>query len=131
MKGLVLVHFHSLYLNKLSNFNLIYELNIDGRPVNGIYKKIGGNVYLSGTQAATYQSVDTFLEQEISLIYQRFYDYQQKFPYNQGNSEFSNGVSILDLLFYYGPEGAKKYIKEYDEYSLRLQIDNLLNSKDL
>tara|TARA_Y100000589_G_scaffold311873_1_gene331625 strand:- start:2207 stop:3133 length:927 start_codon:yes stop_codon:yes gene_type:complete len=96
-----------------------------------ITKKIGGNVYLSGTQAATYQSVDTFAAQEISLVYQRFYDYQQKFPYNQGNSEFSNGVSILDLLFYYGPEGAKKYIKQYDEYSLRLQIDNLLNPKHL
>ena len=29
-------------LNKLSTFNLIYELNVDGQPVNGIYKKIGG-----------------------------------------------------------------------------------------
>ena len=29
-------------LNKLSDFNLLYELKIDGQSVNGIYKKIGG-----------------------------------------------------------------------------------------
>ena len=96
-----------------------------------ITKKMGGNVYLSGKQAAEYQSFDAFAEKKISLVYQNFYDYQQTFPYKQGSGEFSNGVSILDLLFYYGPEGAKKYIMQYDEYSLKLQIDHILNPKHL
>lgn len=108
------------------------EMNLSSKKEDlmiEITKKTGGNVYFSGTQAASYQTTDNFAKQDISLVYQNYYDYQQTFPYDQGDGEFLNGVSILDLLFYHGPEGAKKYIMQYDEYALQLQIDNILNSK--
>ena len=121
-----------LKIEKRVDFSSSMELNSNKQSlVIDITKKFNGTVYLSGTQAAVYQSETCFNENGIKLVYQKFYDYQQLFPYQQVNANFHNGFSILDLLFYHGPEKAREHISNYDIYSLEQYIQNLINSKTL
>lgn len=108
-------------ITKSSNMNLLSkkeELMIE------ITKKLNGNVYLSGMQAERYQSPSNFWNQQIRLIYQDYYNYQVYYPYNQNSDDFCNGLSVIDLLFYLGPDEVKRYIQQYDNYSLGRIIEN-------
>lgn len=83
-----------------------------------ITKKLGGTVYFSGMRAAEYQSSNNFYNSGLRLIYQNFYEYQQIHSYKQDSLEFSNGLSILDSLFYLGPQQTRRHIEQYNHYSL-------------
>ena len=119
-----------LKIEKTINSSSSMQLNSNKQSlVVDITKQLNGNVYLSGTQAAVYQSESYFKENEVKLIYQKFFNYQESLPYQQSNEVFNNGLSILDLLFYHGPEKAIEHIKNYDIYSLSHCMQNLSLSK--
>lgn len=59
-----------------------------------IIKKIGGNVYLSGNGARSYNDVELFKTNGIELTYTNF----SPPVYNQINGEFIAGLSTLDYL---------------------------------
>ena len=65
-----------------------------------LVKACGGSTYLTGGGADGYQEDALFAEQGVSLLYQNF-----RHPvYDQGGREFLIGLSVLDALFWAGPE---------------------------
>lgn len=79
------------------------DLNLEGestRLLIGIVKAVGGKVYLSGFGGAKYQEEELFKQAGIELQY-----YEFSHPvYPQLWSDFIPNLSIIDLLFNYGPE---------------------------
>lgn len=74
----------------------------NSRNVN-IVKHLGGKIYLSGTGARVYNDEEEFKNQGIQLIYQEF-----KHPvYPQRWGTFLPNLSIIDMIFNYGPETMK------------------------
>ncbi len=71
-----------------------------------ILKKVGADSYLVGPEAKSYLEEDLFQEAGIHLEY-KSYEYP---PYPQLWGDFTQGVSVLDLLFNVGPD-ARKYLK--------------------
>ena len=65
-----------------------------------IVGKSGGDAYLYGKGAGKYQEDERFQAQNIKLVEQSFVspEYEQALP------EFVKGLSILDALFFIGPE---------------------------
>ena len=62
-----------LKIEKTINSSSSMQLNSNKQSlVVDITKQLNGNVYLSGTQAAVYQSESYFKENEVKLIYQKF-----------------------------------------------------------
>lgn len=78
------------------------ELDVEGKSTKlliDIVKAVGGNVYLSGFGGAKYQDEELFKQSGIELQY-----YEFKHPvYSQLWSDFIPNLSIIDLLFNYGP----------------------------
>jgi hypothetical protein len=70
-----------------------------------IILELNGNTYLSGIGAKKYQEPAYFKEKNIKLLYSDFYQFMNENPYQQGNSSFVNGLSIIDALFYLGIDG--------------------------
>lgn len=70
-----------------------------------ICKKIGASFYLSGNGAREYMKIDTFVDNNIKVVYQTF-----SHPiYSQIESkEFVTNLSALDILFYCGVDKSKK-----------------------
>jgi hypothetical protein len=65
-----------------------------------ICKSLGGNTYLSGAGGREYLNLDPFHTKEITVIFQEF-----KHPvYRQLYGDFVPNLSLLDLLFNYGPD---------------------------
>ena len=61
----------------------------------------GATTYVSGPAAKSYIDEAKFLEHGINI---QWIDYCGYLPYKQLSSEFDHFVSILDLLFCYGPD---------------------------
>jgi len=63
----------------------------------------GAGLYLSGPAAKAYIQRNQFDRAGIALAYANYEGYP---IYEQGRPEFEHGVSMLDLLFRFGPEAA-------------------------
>jgi hypothetical protein len=69
--------------------------------------ELGADEYLSGPAAGNYLDVDAFEREGVSVSW---IDYSGYAEYPQGDGPFEHGVSIVDLLFWTGPE-AGSYMK--------------------
>ena len=85
-------------------------------------KQVGGTHYLSGGRApeagreervgaAAYNRPEDFAEQDLQLVYQNF----SPQPYRE---PFISGLSILDCLFYLGPDGTRAHLSSYSSPGL-------------
>ena len=125
--------FFDFYMNKkLENLSLINKylikniskkfLNIDTKFYNvenfkikskkqskvlDICKKVSATKYLSGPSGQNYLKIEDFKKEGIILEY---FNYGPYLKYNQFSYQFSDNISILDLLFNVGPD-AKNFIK--------------------
>jgi len=62
---------------------------------------LGGKCYLSGVGARDYNDPRTFADNGIKLVYM---DFTHPCYRQDGYDDFVSGLSIVDLLFNYGPE---------------------------
>jgi hypothetical protein len=102
----------------ISKFNIDTELHIDtdfnqdfgvsNQRNISLCKKVGGDIYLSGSGAKVYNDNKLYSENSLDLIYQ---DYVAP-TYVQMSNEFISGLSIIDVLFNCGFEGAEKLLKQ-------------------
>ena len=79
---------------------------------------LNGSVYFSGIGAKDYQD-GLALPNDINLIYQNFWEYIEENPYVE-KSNFVNGLSILDALFFIGPSKINELFKNYEDPSNNL-----------
>jgi hypothetical protein len=70
-------------------------------------KMAGGDVYLSGYGGGTYQDANIFERAGIDV---RYYDFASQ-QYSQLWGRFESGLSILDMLFNCGFEGASRIVR--------------------
>lgn len=128
--------FEKIYTNKdlvnLTDINLsfIKAINeilgikteiIDSREFNleegkterlvAICKELNATDYYSGPAAKGYMNEVLFKKENINVHY---FDYSEYPVYKQLNGAFTNGVSILDLLFNTGPD-IKNYMKSFSK----------------
>jgi hypothetical protein len=75
-----------------------------------IVKYFKGNIYLSGTDAKTYQK-DVSTPSDIKIVYQDIFELIEKHPY-ETQGEFINGLSIVDALFSVGVEEVNRYLTD-------------------
>ena len=102
----------------ISKLNIDTELHIDtdfnqdfgvsNQRNIALCKKVGGDIYLSGNGAKVYNDNKLYSENSLELIYQ---DYIAP-TYTQMSNEFVSGLSIIDVLFNCGFEGAEKLLKQ-------------------
>jgi hypothetical protein len=79
-----------------------------GTEVNyNVCKKLGADVYLSGSFGRDYLDEDKFINDGIKVIYQ---DYRHP-EYEQFQGGFMDSLSIIDVLFNCGPEKTLSLIK--------------------
>jgi len=104
-------------LSKLGITNKIYfssSFNIQAKKsarIVALCKEVGASVYISGLGAKSYNDETLFKESNIQLKYMRF-----KHPiYPQRFGEFIPGLSIIDLLFNEGFEGATRVLNKLSE----------------
>jgi hypothetical protein len=92
-----------LLQSQIETSNKATDLNIE------ITKKVGGTSYICGSGARNYQEDQKFSENNIILVHQDFFHprYQQR-----SNTEFIEGLSIIDALLNCGIEGTKKILKQ-------------------
>ncbi len=127
--------FEKLYLNcaftRLSEVNLMFireicqllgvkteiiyskDLNLVGDKTEkllNVCKDLGVTDYYSGPAAKDYMEVGLFDEQNVEV---HWFDYSGYPEYNQQFEGFEHGVTILDLIFNEGVEGAKKKMKSF------------------
>ena len=80
-----------------------------------ICTKLNADIYYSGIGAFDYQRGKEIPE-GLEIVYQDFWNFLEKNPYiNKEN--FINGLSILDSLFFIGPN---KIIEIFNNYEKRL-----------
>ena len=77
----------------------------DDRLIN-LVEKLNGTIYLSGQGGAEYQDEVKFRNSGIELVYTEF----KPLPYLQLSKSFAPGMSILDIAFNLGWEGAAAYV---------------------
>ena len=77
-----------------------------------IISQLNGKVYFSGTGAQEYQEEKNFNQKNIKLLYSNF----KITKYDQKNSNFIGGLSILDALFYLGRENIINLLEKYKKY---------------
>jgi hypothetical protein len=98
------------YLDIKPNITMASTLGVEGKATElliGLIKKVGGNIYLSGTGGMKYQDEERFKEEGIELVYSDFVH-----PiYPQLWGDFIGGLSIIDLLFNMGGESRRILIK--------------------
>lgn len=101
----------SLKLGYNGQFISQSEIEVDGKQnelLIAIIKKVGGETYLSGKGATSYNNPDLFKANGIELQYQNF-----KHPeYPQLHGAFVSHLSVIDALFNIGFEGTSKLIRE-------------------
>jgi hypothetical protein len=85
-----------------SNFNL--ESN-SSQKILDLVKLNNGHKYISGIGGKNYLKQDEFFKKKIKIIF-----YQSQINYNQQNSNFISGLSILDLLFNNGIDQSIKIL---------------------
>lgn len=92
------------------------DLNVVGDKNNflvNLIKKVDGKFYLSGQGAKNFIDTSKFEISGLQVIWNNF-----EHPiYHQLNGGFIKGLSILDLLFNYGPDNVKdSLIKNYKKF---------------
>jgi hypothetical protein len=83
------------------------ELAVDGAADNRlvkIVKTVDGEIYISGSGGANYQSQETFNRSGIALSYTNF----SPEPYRQLASQFIPGLAVVDALFNIGAESIRE-----------------------
>jgi len=102
-ESLIFIEFISNYLGIKKKFLLASSLDVFGNSTDlliDIIKKVGGDIYLSGSGGIKYQDEEKFSQNNIKLVYSDF-----KHPvYSQLWGEFIEGLSIIDLLFNCGKD---------------------------
>lgn len=88
---------------------------VDDRDLDGTGRKtdrlvslcssIGADTYLSGPSARTYLDENAFRAEGIGVEWMSYGPYA---PYPQGTADFVEGLSVLDLLFWCGPEATTR-----------------------
>jgi WbqC-like protein family len=94
------------YLGLNTKLVLLSSLGVNGSKSELIAKAcraVGGEVYLSGTQAREYNDENIYQKYGVALVYQNF----QHPVYPQAHGAFVPGLSVLDLLLNCGPESFK------------------------
>ena len=77
-----------------------------------ICKAVGADTYLSGRDGDKYMDLSKFWAEGIDVVFQGFYH-----PvYDQLFGEFEPNMSVVDLLFNYGPQSLELIRRERDEY---------------
>jgi len=94
-----------------------------------LVNKLKGNIYLSGITAKSYQN-SNIQQESIKLIYQDFWNYQEKKNLKKENI-FINGLSVIDTLFKLGPEQTSKSLLNYINYSLDNIIDEYIKTEEV
>jgi len=84
------------------------DFGVSSQRLVALCKKVGGDIYLSGNGAKVYNDNKLYSENSLELIYQ---DYIAP-TYTQMSNEFVSGLSIIDVLFNCGFEGAEKLLKQ-------------------
>ena len=89
-----------------------FEL-VDGQTEKllGICKDCNADIYLSGPAAKNYFNEDLAKQENIKVEWMDYSGYKE---YEQLNSPFEHGVSILDLIFNQGAN-AKEFMKSFDK----------------
>ena len=89
-----------------------FEL-VDGQTEKllGICKDCNADIYLSGPAAKDYFNEDLAKQENIKVEWMDYSGYKE---YEQLNSPFEHGVSILDLIFNQGAN-AKEFMKSFDK----------------
>ncbi len=80
-----------------------HDLNIQTKKSNlvlDICKSQNATEYISGEKGKNYLESDNFIDNNISVIYQS-YNHPK---YAQKDNKFTSYLSVLDLIFYKGPE---------------------------
>ena len=77
----------------------------------GICKDCNADIYLSGPAAKDYFNEDLAKQENIKVEWMDYSGYKE---YEQLNSPFEHGVSILDLIFNQGAN-AKEFMKSFDK----------------
>ena len=78
-----------------------------------LVKKVDGKIYLSGPGAKNYLETSMFQKSGIDVVWNTF-DHP---VYNQLHNGFIEGLSILDLLFNYGPDNIRDCLnKNYKKF---------------
>jgi len=106
--------------NKLRIYTEIYtdtDFNKDFGKSNirniEICKIIGGDVYLSGDGAKSYNDIELYKKNSVQLIYQNY-----SIPeYSQSSNKFVPGLSIIDVLFNCGFCETENLIKTNESQS--------------
>lgn len=82
------------------------DLNVEGDKnffLINLIKKINGKIYLSGQGARNFIDFSKFKNSNLNIIWNTF----EHPVYDQKYNGFVEGLSILDLLFNYGPDNVK------------------------
>ena len=89
-----------------------FEL-VDGKTEKllGICKDCNADIYLSGPAAKDYFNEELAKQENIKVEWMDYSGYKE---YEQLNSPFEHGVSILDLIFNQGAN-AKEFMKSFDK----------------
>ena len=89
-----------------------FEL-VDGQTEKllGICKDCNADIYLSGPAAKDYFDEELAKQENIKVEWMDYSGYKE---YEQLNSPFEHGVSILDLIFNQGAN-AKEFMKSFDK----------------
>lgn len=104
------------FLNITRKIERTCNYDISGQKeeyVINIVKHFGGDIYISGAGAKSYQQNENFEKNNIKLVYQDMYHYLQQNPYKQKGKQFVNGLTFIDALFNIGKEGFMKLIEDY------------------
>lgn len=95
-------------------FYLASSLKVQATKENRIIeivKALGGDTYLSGNGAKSYQNAEDFEAAGLQLTYSSF----QGPEYPQLGEQFIPGLSILDLFFNCGGTGSARYFRRMNE----------------
>ncbi len=88
------------------------ELGVPAKEKNArnraLVQRLGGNCYLSGSGARSYQETSAFEAAGIRVLDSDFFDFLGRNPYPGAGAPFQNGLSILDALAYLGVEGVRQ-----------------------
>jgi hypothetical protein len=106
--NMALIQWIARELGAHCRFEISSQMNAEGKATErliSILLRAGARRYLSGVGIRPFQDEDAFRREGIDLIYQDF-----THPvYPQARENFEPNMSVLDLLFWQGPE-SRRYI---------------------
>jgi hypothetical protein len=112
-----------LIINKVLHFKVKFKdgsiLRIASKKserIADIVERLGGEVYLSGQGAATYNKAEDFSSRGITLSYSPFtFRWHSDHEYEQKQGPWLPGLSVLDALFNIGKEGILDLFERCDK----------------